>query len=549
MRQKLEIGQQITLICDGTEKQFTIEKLIGDGATCIAYEASRINTNGMAEHYRIKECYPYDADISRNEFDFVWADESEKQKYFERFKSSYQITNQLKYEKTIGNNITNAMLCEGNGTVYSVMEVNHASVYSNVKGTSLEKILDTMLILTKVVGKLHKKGYLHLDIKPDNFLVNYEPNTNVWLFDVDSLTSIAELKSGNIKSTPYSFSYAAPEQKFNEISKIGYSTDVFAIGAVLFERIMHTCVSVDDMSFFADWNLDNNSLFEGINPKAKRSIKNIFKKTLAISPKRRYQNTDELITAIEQALNAVKEKLFIVSNIPANAAHFIGRETEIAAIHNEFKSDQKAVFIHGFGGMGKSSLAIAYANKHKNNYDTAVFLKYRDSLKELLCEINIQNYEEADADKLKVLPKLLDKNCLLIIDNFDIEIDRDEYLDELLQLNTNILFTTRTDFSSVYGEDTTQIEVPQLADKELLQLFRNISGDNHSTDEMISKLLLLVESHTYAVELLALQMAASACSLEELYTKVSNGLDELSDSEKVRMITVSQKDLWLNTMR
>lgn len=534
MRQKLEIGQQITLICDGTEKQFTIKKLIGDGATCIAYEASRINSNGMTEHYRIKECYPYDADISRNELELIWADEAEKQKYFERFKSSYQITNQLKYEETIGNNITNAMLCEGNGTVYSVMEINHANVYSNIKETSLEKILDTILVLTKVVGNLHKNGYLHLDIKPDNFLVSYEPNTNIWLFDVDSLTSIAELKAGSIKSTPYSFSYAAPEQKFNEISKINFATDIFAIGAVLFERIMHTCISVDDMSVFADWNLDNNSLFDDINPKIKRLIKNIFRKTLAVSPKRRYKTTDELVAAIELALKTVQEKLFIVSNIPANAAHFIGRETEIAAIHNEFKSDQKAVFIHGFGGMGKSSLAIAYANKHKNNYDTAVFLKYRDSLKELLCEINIQNYEEADADKLKVLPKLLDKNCLLIIDNFDIEIDRDEYLDELLQLNTNILFTTRTDFSSVYGEDTTQIEVSQLADKELLQLFRNISGDNHSTDEIISKLLLLVEGHTYAVELLALQIAASGCTIEELHNKVSNGLDELTDYEKVR---------------
>lgn len=534
MRTKLKTGQQISLICDGSNKIFTINRIIGDGATCIAYEASSVNSWGITEQYRIKECYPYNTDIIRNELCLNWTNEDDKTAYFTRFKNSYILMNQLKAEENIGNNITSTMLCEGNGTLYSVMDVNHATVYSKDPSKNLKRILETILVLTKVTGNLHSKGYLHLDIKPENFLVTYEPSTNIWLFDVDSLTSIEELKNGIVKTTPYSFTYAAPEQKFGETSKISPATDIYAIGAVMFEKIMGRSVSVDDIGVFAKWDLDANPIFEGINPKAKRLIKSIFKKTLAISPKRRYQNTDQLAYALENVIKAVNEKLFISSNIPANAAHFIGRETELSAIHNEFSIGHKAVFIHGFGGMGKSSLAVAYANKYKDSYDTAVFLKYRDSLKELLCEINIQNYEGADEDKLKDLPKLLDKNCLLIIDNFDIEIDQDDYLDELLQLNTNILFTTRTDFSSVYGEDIAQIEVSQLADKELLQLFKNISGDNLSTDEMISKLLLLVEGHTYAVELLALQIAASGCTIEELHNKVSNGLDELSASEKVR---------------
>ena len=533
MRQKLEIGQQITLICDGTEKQFTIEKLIGDGATCIAYEASHINTNGITEHYRIKECYPYNADISRNEFDLVWADKSEKQKYFERFKSSYLITNQLKYEETIGNNITNAMLCEGNGTVYSVMEVNHASVYSNVKETSLEKILDTALVLTKVVGNLHKKGYLHLDIKPDNFLVNYEPNTNVWLFDVDSLTSITELKSGIIKSIPYSFNYAAPEQKYNEITKIGYATDVFAIGAVLFERIMHTYVSVDDMSMFADWNLDNNSLFDGINPKSKRLIKNIFKNTLAVSPKRRYQSTDELITALDIALTTIKDKVFIISSPVYSNVNFIGRENELIQIHGALK-DHNIVFLHGFGGIGKSEITKRYLQIYENEYDAVVFLKYTGHKEDIFQNITISNFDGSPDERTSLLKKLLNENILVVIDGFDVRRD-DSFVNELLsKYKLKLLISSRTDFCDFAGS-CIQVEITNLLYENLKELFSyhaKLSYEDICDDTFMS-ILEKIDYHTYATELLAKLMYNSGYELTELAEVLSNGLISLEDSEDV----------------
>lgn len=535
MRTPLSKGAIIPL----NGKQYHVDGVIGEGASCIVYDVSVRNPTGITYRYRLKECCPYNVQCRRTGNQIVWEDDAQKQAAYERFTKAAQVIADLRSQESLGNDITETELCEGNGTLYAIMSVNHAKTYSNDNSKDLHRILQTMLKLTRIVGRLHEQGYLHLDIKPENFLVHYDPDPNIWLFDVDSLVPIADLQSGRTTCYSYSKEWAAPELAQGKLSKVCPATDLFSIGAILFSKVMGHSVSNEDMGLFADWNFDGE-MFENANPKIKRLLQTIFQKTLAASVKRRYLSAEELTTALNEACDITAEgKPFIVSSDLQTVAHFIGREPEIQSIRQAFSKSKKSVFLHGVGGIGKSSLAIAYAVQYQNEYDAILFCRYQDSLKDLLLEIDIQNFTGNAKDKLHSLKRLLDKKTLLIVDNFDVATEKEPFLWELLKYKTNILFTTRTDFRSVLTNDTEQIEVCALPYKQLEALFSRISGLRFDTSEKqnaLKKLLKSIDYHTYVTELLARQIVSSGWSFDTLARKMQDGLNGLNTAEKVQAL-------------
>jgi hypothetical protein len=66
--------------------------------------------------------------------------------------------------------------------------------------------------------------------------------------------------------------------------------------------------------------------------------------------------------------------------------HFVGRSDELATIHQELQHDssRKTVVVHGLGGMGKTQLALAYAQRHKDEYSAVFWVnsKSEDTLKQ-----------------------------------------------------------------------------------------------------------------------------------------------------------------------
>lgn len=58
------------------------------------------------------------------------------------------------------------------------------------------------------------------------------------LFDMDSVTSMDDIKNENVRCVPYSKGWAAPEQMQGQIAKLCPATDIFSIGAVLFQNYL-----------------------------------------------------------------------------------------------------------------------------------------------------------------------------------------------------------------------------------------------------------------------------------------------------------------------
>ena len=535
-------------------KLYTIKSVIGDGATCAVYSAEYKDSNGYLYHVNIKECYPYNASISREGTILKWELDDEKEKHLKVFDSTYKKLNE--WQEGIAN-VSVYDICDANNTKYIIMEHNKGCVtFDKDKPETLSDILKTGKLLAHYVKNYHQNGYLHLDIKPSNFLVYPRPSEHIVLFDLDTVTAISDIETGKCRYASYSDGWAAPEQKQGKINKLCRATDIYAIGAVLFEKIMGRQVDNDDIGYFAEWSFDGE-LFENVNPKIKRLLSNIFKKTLAASIKRRYQYADALIKDLDKAIKIADSKVYLKGDDICCSGCFIGREEELKKIKDSFDSKKKAVFLHGFGGIGKTEIARKYAELYKKEYDVVLFVKYdsNSSLQEKIDEIEIINFEGDSAEHRKKLRSLLDDKTLVIIDNFDVEIGVDNGLKSLFDTKAHVLISTRTDFSSAYsGDKYTQIEITELAINELEQVFFNNARIDNLTDsdkEILYKIFKLIENHTYATELLAKQLYYSGWSIETLYSKIRSGFASLECVEKIvtNKDNDTKKDNTLNILR
>lgn len=280
-RVPLNQGDKINL----NNREYTIDTVIGDGATCIVYSAYYEDNLGLPHRVNIKECYPYNADVIREGETLVWMSENERIQKPLSFTTTYKkLMNNQK-----GNYIVHAFdIGRCNETLYIVMDANDGVTFDNDNANNLSDILTTVKLLAYVVGEYHKNGYLHLDIKPSNFLVYPRPSDHIILFDMDTITPIKDIKSGKVQVCSYSDDWAAPEQKQGKINKLCPATDIYAIGAVLFEKVMGRQVECGDSCLFAEWEFDGD-LFEDVNPKIKRLLSNIFRKTISANIKCRYQ--------------------------------------------------------------------------------------------------------------------------------------------------------------------------------------------------------------------------------------------------------------------
>jgi serine/threonine protein kinase len=521
---------------------YIIDSTLGMGANCIVYAAHFFDSIGAQKRIVLKECYPLSASISREAEKLIWEDESEAQAAFERMDKSYGLQNKVQ-NSTVTNDISVYSIdrIEANNTIYIATIPNSGIVYEKDSSKDINDIIKTALALTKAVGLYHELGYLHLDIKPSNFIANTDSTgrgKNIILFDIDTLVSINELKRGGISSVSFSKEWASPEQSLQKIKKICPATDIFSIGAILFERIMNRPFNNDDLAPFASWEYDNRFDARKINPKVKRLLTEIFHKTLAANVKRRYQTTAELSGMLSNVLDILEaSEPYIIPQLPLESCAFVGRERETQLIKSSLEEDGK-VFVSGSGGIGKSELVKHFISVHGEDYDSIVFLTYRGSVSDVINQIRVKGISNRE-DKRIILPELCDDKVLIILDNFDVSTDEDNSLNELLILNCDTIITTRTDFSEAYP-NIRQIDLYGLSADELREVFENESDIILSDDEfeILKPILYIGRECTYFWSLLAQTVKNGYYSVSEIVEKVEAGLTALDKTENV----LSNKD-------
>jgi serine/threonine protein kinase len=109
------------------------------------------------------------------------------------------------------------------------------SLEKKLRGTPLSPAEAAALVetLARAMHTAHTKGIVHRDLKPANVLLGEDGTPKISDFGLaKKLGEAGQTASGAVIGTP---SYMAPEQAGGKIREMGPATDVYALGAILYE--------------------------------------------------------------------------------------------------------------------------------------------------------------------------------------------------------------------------------------------------------------------------------------------------------------------------
>src|SRR5256886_1918226 len=167
----------------------------------------------------------------------------------------------------------------------------------------IRRAVELIAKVARTVHYAHEHGILHRDIKPGNILLDAKGEPHLTDFGlarlVESESSVTHTL--DILGTP---SYMAPEQAVGNNTAVSHATDVYGIGAVLYQLLtghppFAGGATYETIRLLLDTEPRQPRL---LNPKIDRDLSTICLKCLEKDPKRRYSSALALAEDLERWL-------------------------------------------------------------------------------------------------------------------------------------------------------------------------------------------------------------------------------------------------------
>ncbi len=220
--------------------KYRIERVLGQGGFGITYLATQVSLNrkvaikelflggsGQAVNGRSGNNVTVTNAVNQVLFD----------KHKEKFKKEASRLATLRHE----NLVRVYEWFEENGTVYYVMDIIEGESLRdklNREGALPESlVMNYLQQLLSAIQVVHEKSIWHLDIKPENIMVDL--NNHVYLIDFGASKHI-EQSNGTLTTSSmlaYTPGYFPPEQSTVTMKNIGAWTDIYALGATLYNLL------------------------------------------------------------------------------------------------------------------------------------------------------------------------------------------------------------------------------------------------------------------------------------------------------------------------
>ena len=517
---------------DGGQREFVIGDVLGTGGSCIVYDGYYVNNAGKKSTVRIKECYPYKLHLSRLESGELEVADAEKREfdfYKDRIRKSFDVANELHEAAGLTNSTSNVLdIYEWNHTVYIVSSYVEGDTLAKIKLSSAKEAIRIVIGTAESIARIHEKGYLYLDIKPENILVFKELSGIVQLFDFDSLVPINIMEDDITEyRISYSVGFSPVEQRMGDLSQIGRASDIYSLGVLLFYLLFDRMPKATECASNADYDYTKIMWRTHYPKRFYDELTVFFHNTLQPYYKDRYQDTRELLVQLKRVEEyAETQKVFLHSSHINRQTDIIGREKECSRLLQWYDGPNNLLFVTGMGGIGKSSVVRKFLADNMQKFDNLIYVQFKESVQETIIDdiqfcINCfekdpaESREEYFYRKLKMTRKLVaGTRSILVIDNFDGVLN--EAFQELLKCGWKIIIITRSDMrSSEYANE----KIEELKNQESIHsLFENNMNRRLEKDDYpkLDRIVQLVRGNTLILTLIAKQMSKSYLDITEV---------------------------------
>ncbi len=224
-----------------------------------------------------------------------------------------------------------------------------------------EVLIEIIKQLCSVLYYIHQSNYIYYDLKPENILIKKTKGRPlIKLIDLGFSQYIVDNKENIIRGTA---EYIAPEILKNEVHD--QRVDLYSLGIVLY-RIIYKCFPFETENELDIYKSHIEKNFDFPSSKYSKKIISVLKKLLSKNPNERYQDTLQLLNALNIPIDDSLTKDWAPARIFSN-------RKDVLTILKTYIADRTSgeIFtIRGFEGSGKTAIV----EQIYSIYDNVVFI-------------------------------------------------------------------------------------------------------------------------------------------------------------------------------
>lgn len=350
----LEKGASVSI--DGEEPEYELLKVLGEGGMGIVYDARQTSID---RNVAIKMLKPATAG-------------NEKQRA--KFLAEAVVTGDLDHPNIVpiydvGSNSQGALF-------YSMKKVQGTPWLKVVQKKSVTENLEILMRIADAVGFAHARGIVHRDLKPENVMLGEFGEVLVMDWGLAQANrsfrkSRSITETNTMGGTP---AYMAPEMATGPIEKITAASDIYLLGAMLYEIVTGGPPHIGKNAMKCLMAAARNE----ITPTDKTGeLVDIAMKAMATDPKNRYQDVKAFQSAIRE-YQSHSESIVLSTRADVDLAE--AKQTD------DYQSYSRALFgfqeahelwtgnKRAFAGISEAQLAYAESARRKGDFDLGLSL-------------------------------------------------------------------------------------------------------------------------------------------------------------------------------
>lgn len=225
--------------------------------------------------------------------------------------------------------------------------------------------------VARAVARVHRASIIHKDLNPSNVVV--DDGLSVRLIDFDMATELAQetTELGAAAILEGTLAYMSPEQTGRMNRSLDWRTDLYALGATLFETFtgQRPFTSIDPVELVHQHLARPAPLAHRVNAEVPEAVSAIIARLLAKNPEDRYQSAAAVADDLDHTLAAIREtgrvEPFELARTDRHDRFQIpqrlyGRDAERATLLSAFdraaQGGRTMLLVAGYSGIGKSAL-------------------------------------------------------------------------------------------------------------------------------------------------------------------------------------------------